>query len=168
MATSESLCDSCTGLCCRGGVFIDLEQKGARFLEEGGAELTGALVHLFPDLDTGDVGVNQYPRFFRKNRRRARKLLGLIEDEKTRNMAKVVLDKRWHQSHVYYTEADCGYLDTTVTPPRCTVYYDDRKPEICSNFEAGGENCVVMRDRAGMVTPVELRPREQGTHPPTG
>jgi Fe-S-cluster containining protein len=48
--------------------------------------------------------------------------------------------------HYYYLWQDCSFLKQVGSAAICSIYEDERRPKVCSNFEQGSRACLGMRD----------------------
>lgn len=163
---NANLCDSCDGLCCRAGTRITLSVDEADYLQRGGTEIRGALLFLLDDADSDDVArafttPHHYEVFHEQTRRQVCTDREAFNTTPTlRQVAEIVLGQKPGRQQ-YVLLSDCGYLDSTVTPPRCSVYEAAERPQVCEGFAPGNPLCIDMRHDAGFTVPVEITPKPQ-------
>ncbi len=158
--STPKLCDSCSGLCCRAGTRIVLSAEEASFLQRGGTKLRGALLFFIDPSMTDDGAAFAEPAKYELLHDQVRREVcadrtAFNRSETLRQVAELVLAQKPGRQQ-YVIESDCGYLDTSVNPPKCTVYTDAERPQVCSGFMPGNPHCLNMREAEGLAVSVEL------------
>jgi hypothetical protein len=128
-------CDTCIGACCRKNTLMKLTAEEAKTLRQGGT----TLIDIFPAEPNTDWAkimlghTNPDPR-----------IQSLIDEARTLKPGE----------GKYLLESDCGYLDTSVQPPQCTIYTDPKRPGICKAFQPGSRSCQKFRIERGVDRPL--------------
>lgn len=117
-------CHNCVGACCRKGTSMVLNESERVTLEEAGTELSDITPQSIRALlDAGTDG---------------------IYDPTTKTLICA-------GDGEYLLTSDCGWLiEDAGTFPKCGLYGDERKPQVCTSFKEGGPACTTVRIRRGV------------------
>ena len=144
MSNPEISCDDCNAACCRGNpvLTMQLSLKEVKFMKKGGNRIQTIVE------PAGHV------------QEKARYPIGANIDPIRRTVRWIYLKGKETEPLPagmgrYALFGECQYLETDENGHEyCGVY--DNRPQVCRDFEMGGDKCQTFREREGLGTPIEI------------
>lgn len=160
----ETLCHNCSGACCRESVILLLSVAEKTTLEDAGTKLGGYLLQLFPE-DAQLVGDEylSYEEYCDAKAVQLRSRHWFNRLSAPAYQARNLLQKREEGTYPYIFESDCALLDTSASPPVCSVYGDPSRPQACDELASNSSACREIREVSPHSVAVHIAPRREAS-----